>query len=744
MKSYKSYITTLASAVLFMSAVFATSGLDSRQAAFDAKFNANEAKNIEELISVKQSIHETLSIGDPFVGEAPATRECEFDWTAYGSPTCDTAWDDFGISCADLEANYGWDCAGCDCPGDIACEDQGLVTCDFDGSCAASLADCPGSCEDTGDFIDDCSGDGDCCPLSWIGDGFEDCEDQQYGCDLTCYDNDGGDCSSCEEQGLVTCDFDGSCAVSLDDCPEPSETCNSCELDWSAYGSECCDTAWDEYGIDCATLEGTYGWDCAGCNCPGDVEAVCGDGVCSGDETYLTCPEDCDEPGECGAGLIIDCDGTGECWADSWVGDGYCDGTAQQYGADLCCYDNDGGDCTEAECAAAASCEDDGLVTCPDGSCAASVDDCPLPGECGDGFVADCSGNCLDNSDTQYAGDGDSDGDGCLDTVYDCVIDNGTCEDIAGNCYDATGACTGETTCPDGMIGAWSNDTLCDDGDFGVFANCEELCFDDGACGTQPDPDCTIGDGSNCPSAGTGDVNGDMATNVLDIVQIVNYILGSVDFDDCTFDSADINGDGAANVLDIVAIVNVILDGRSVDASSARVINEAGTVTIDADGFIGAVQMTLTHGADFSINLTDNAMVAEYATKGNITTLIVVAPEDDQLFTSNGEFEITEMIVANSSTEINVIMATEFSLMAAYPNPFNPSTTLSLNMPADGFVSVKVFNLMGRVVATLAEGNMEKNTYSFTWNASEMPSGVYMVRAEAMGEVSSQKLMLLK
>ena len=102
------------------------------------------------------------------------------------------------------------------------------------------------------------------------------------------------------------------------------------------------------------------------------------------------------------------------------------------------------------------------------------------------------------------------------------------------------------------------------------------------------------------------------------------------------------------------------------------------------------------------------------------------------------------MIVANSSVEINVVMATEFSLTAAYPNPFNPSTTLSLNMPKDGFVSVKVFNLMGKTVATLAEGNMEKDTYSFTWNASDMPSGMYMVRAEAMGQVSSQKLMLLK
>jgi len=46
-------------------------------------------------------------------------------------------------------------------------------------------------------YVDDCSGDGDCCPESWIGDGYLDCEDpNNYGCDLTCYDNDGGDCSN--------------------------------------------------------------------------------------------------------------------------------------------------------------------------------------------------------------------------------------------------------------------------------------------------------------------------------------------------------------------------------------------------------------------------------------------------------------------------------------------------------------------------------------------------------------------
>ena len=57
---------------------------------------------------------------------------------------------------------------------------------------------CPEDCNAPGEcdagFVSDCVDD-DCCPESWIGDGFEDCEDQAYGCDLTCYDNDGGDCA---------------------------------------------------------------------------------------------------------------------------------------------------------------------------------------------------------------------------------------------------------------------------------------------------------------------------------------------------------------------------------------------------------------------------------------------------------------------------------------------------------------------------------------------------------------------
>ena len=56
--------------------------------------------------------------------------------------------------------------------------------------------------------------------------------------------------------------------------------CTDCEFDFTPYGSECCDSAWDEFGIDCMTLEANYNWDCSGCLCPGDGEAVCGDGFC--------------------------------------------------------------------------------------------------------------------------------------------------------------------------------------------------------------------------------------------------------------------------------------------------------------------------------------------------------------------------------------------------------------------------------------------------------------------------------
>ncbi|HJM84261.1 MAG TPA: T9SS type A sorting domain-containing protein, partial [Candidatus Marinimicrobia bacterium] len=61
-----------------------------------------------------------------------------------------------------------------------------------------------------------------------------------------------------------------------------------------------------------------------------------------------------------------------------------------------------------------------------------------------------------------------------------------------------------------------------------------------------------------------------------------------------------------------------------------------------------------------------------------------------------------------------------------------------------GNVSVQVYNIMGQVVATLASGHMDASTYTLTWDASNASSGMYFVKAEAAGNVTTQKLVLMK
>jgi hypothetical protein len=167
-------------------------------------------------------------------------------------------------------------------------------------------------------------------------------------------------------------------------------------------------------------------------------------------------------------------------------------------------------------------------------------------------------------------------------------------------------------------------------------------------------------------------------------------------------------------------------------------------LSVIADGFIGGIQMTLSHGDDFKLELTDNALHADFVTNINTTTLLVVMPENDQVFTYNGDFEITDMIIANSNYEIAVNMPTNFELTSAYPNPFNPSTSVSLHLPSESNVSVQVYDLNGRSVATLLSGVQASGDYNLTWNASNQASGMYLIKAETASEVSVQKILLLK
>ncbi len=168
------------------------------------------------------------------------------------------------------------------------------------------------------------------------------------------------------------------------------------------------------------------------------------------------------------------------------------------------------------------------------------------------------------------------------------------------------------------------------------------------------------------------------------------------------------------------------------------------SLLLEANGYVGGLEMTIKHGVDFSIQLTDEALFAKSVTDGNTTTMVIVVPETDELFTYSGDFEIVDVLIANSSEEISVEMPTVFGLSSAYPNPFNPTTSINLQMADEGHVDVQIFDLSGRVVATLLSGELSAGSHGMQWNAADQASGMYLIRAEMMGSVSMQKILLLK
>ncbi|HLP18480.1 MAG TPA: T9SS type A sorting domain-containing protein, partial [Bacteroidota bacterium] len=83
-----------------------------------------------------------------------------------------------------------------------------------------------------------------------------------------------------------------------------------------------------------------------------------------------------------------------------------------------------------------------------------------------------------------------------------------------------------------------------------------------------------------------------------------------------------------------------------------------------------------------------------------------------------------------------------YSLEQNYPNPFNPSTRFRFSLPQAQRVSVKIYDVIGREVAVLAQDLLQAGTYTLEWNAAKVPSGVYFYRLEA-GDFSAVKKMLL-
>jgi photosystem II stability/assembly factor-like uncharacterized protein len=106
-------------------------------------------------------------------------------------------------------------------------------------------------------------------------------------------------------------------------------------------------------------------------------------------------------------------------------------------------------------------------------------------------------------------------------------------------------------------------------------------------------------------------------------------------------------------------------------------------------------------------------------------------------------FEFDLSGISGIGDEFNLAVS-DFKLYQNYPNPFNPSTVIGYQLPVGGDVTLKVFDLLGREVATLVDENKPAGSYEINFESSSLSSGIYFYRLKAGNKIQSKKMILLK
>ncbi len=109
-----------------------------------------------------------------------------------------------------------------------------------------------------------------------------------------------------------------------------------------------------------------------------------------------------------------------------------------------------------------------------------------------------------------------------------------------------------------------------------------------------------------------------------------------------------------------------------------------------------------------------------------------------------GDIKVSLTNISIPVQEITVELPTKYDLAQNYPNPFNPSTVIRFQLSVAGNVLLKVFDMLGKEVATLVNETLKPGTYETTFNGSQLPSGVYFARLEAGTYNNIIKMLMLK
>ena len=135
-----------------------------------------------------------------------------------------------------------------------------------------------------------------------------------------------------------------------------------------------------------------------------------------------------------------------------------------------------------------------------------------------------------------------------------------------------------------------------------------------------------------------------------------------------------------------------------------------------------------------SAEFTISSVVADEITdlKFNLPSITAELPTKLGVFTDKAREQLSEYLPS------------EIQLLPAFPNPFNPETTISFNLPQQTRVKLDVISQLGQTVSTLIQSNLSKGKHSLRFNASSLSSGVYFIRLQTESGQIIQKVTLIK
>jgi len=128
------------------------------------------------------------------------------------------------------------------------------------------------------------------------------------------------------------------------------------------------------------------------------------------------------------------------------------------------------------------------------------------------------------------------------------------------------------------------------------------------------------------------------------------------------------------------------------------------------------------------------------------TKIFVFENSKNVEITNSGNFKTeSDGVTGNNKNEsITSTIPTEFSLSQNYPNPFNPSTVINYELPSSNFVTLKIYDLVGKEVATLVNEKLDAGRYSVKFNGSNLASGMYFYKISAGNFTFVKKMVLIK